>query len=80
MEDFFGVVIGTIIIIGIIWLIYICWDYATRPQRFADKIKEIKGAGYRVVYQNETTGTISYMKNGVRCQVSVYRGYNSHAR
>lgn len=44
------------------------------------KIKEIQEAGYKVVYQNQTTGTISYLKNGMRCQVSVYRGYNSHAK
>lgn len=72
--------LAIIILLFIILVAYTLWDYSTRPTRFANKIKEIQEAGYKVVYQNQTTGTISYLKNGMRCQVSVYRGYNSHAK
>ena len=33
----------------------------------------------RIAYQNDCTGTISYILHGKRIQLSVYRGYNSHA-
>ena len=72
--------LALIILFFIISVAYMLWDYSTRPTRFANKIKEIQEAGYKVVYQNQTIGTISYIKNGKRCQVSVYRGYNSHAK
>lgn len=36
--------------------------------------------GYKIVYKNEKTGTISYTYNGQRNSLSVYKGYNSKWR
>lgn len=69
------------ILIMIISVIYVIADHATRPERFRNKMNELRSLGYKIKYYNQTTGTISYTdKNGRRSSVSVYRGYNSHYR
>ena len=40
---------------------------------------DLRKKGTKITYENKSTGTISYSKNGSRNQISVYRGYNSHA-
>lgn len=40
---------------------------------------DLKRKGMNITYENRATGTISYINNGVRTRISVYRGYNSHA-
>lgn len=68
-------------IIGIVSLAYMIYDYSTRPERFRNKLNELKSLGYKIKYSNQTTGTISYTdKSGSYSSVSVYRGYNSHYR
>lgn len=41
---------------------------------------DLKRRGARITYSNSTTGTISYKFNKVKKQISVFRGYNSHAK
>lgn len=50
-------------------------------KRFDETINRIKSDGYKITYVNRSTGTISYKNenNEVR-QISVYRGFNSHAK
>ena len=56
---------------------------ATRKnnKRFDETINRIKGDGYKITYANRNTGTISYKdeNNEIR-QISVYKGFNSHAK
>ena len=40
---------------------------------------DLKRKGMNITYENKTTGTISFINNGKKTQISVYRGYNSHA-
>ena len=73
----FGLLVVFIIVGGVYWLI----EYLTRPERFNNKIQELKSLGYKIKYSNQTTGTISYTdRYGRRSSVSVYRRYNSHYR
>ena len=78
---FLMVCIGVLIFIGVVGTICTIVDYSTRPERFRNKIEELKSLGYKIKYSNQTTGTISYAdRYGRRSSVSVYRGYNSHYR
>ena len=79
--ELFMVCFGILVLIVVVGFIYTIIDYATRPERFRNKIEELKSLGYKIKYSNQTTGTISYTdKYGKRSSVSVYRGYNSHYR
>ena len=79
--EFTTIQFGILMLILIIGFVYSIIDYATRPERFNNKIDELKSLGYKIKYSNQRTGTISYTdKYGRRSSVSVYRGYNSHYR
>ena len=49
---------------------YLMYDYV---------LYDLKRRGARITYSNRSTGTISYKINKVKTQISVFRGYNSHA-
>ena len=73
--------ISIFIIMFISAIIFTVIDYVTRPQRFSDAVRKIKTSGGKIRYMNERTGTISYVdKSGKYLSISVYRGYNSHAK
>ena len=81
MEKLMIGIFAILVLIVVVGFIYSVIDYATRPERFRNKIEELKSLAYKIKYSNQTTGTISYTdKYGRRSSVSVYRGYNSHYR
>ena len=42
-------------------------------------IYDLKKSGFKITYENRSTGTISFSNGKTKKQISVYRGYNSHA-
>ena len=52
-----------------------------REEKFEDTLCSIRANGGKIRYMNKTTGTISYLSKDKRyITLSVYRGYNSHAK
>lgn len=70
------------IIVGILGLIDLfIWCIALNclnGLKFDYILYDLQRNGARITWENKNTGTISYIKNGRKTQLSVYRGYNSH--
>lgn len=77
---FFSILVFIAIIVCIVTRIAnMVSDTEKRKLIYEYILYDLTKKGKRITHQNKTTGTISYIENGKTKQVSVYRGYNSHA-
>lgn len=71
------------IIVGIIgfisMVVYLIASSSLNSLMYDYIIYDLKRSGAKITYENKSTGTISYIRGGSKNQLSVYRGYNSHA-
>ena len=69
-----------VVVIGLIDLIiFLVTNNNLSNIKYDYILYDLKKKGAKITYENKSTGTISYSRNGSRNQISVYRGYNSHA-
>lgn len=69
-----------IIVVGIISLIYSIWEVITRPQRWNETIEELYKMKAKIIYMNQSTGRITYVHNGKKHSISIYKGYNNKGK
>ena len=73
-------IIGLIVVVVVICVIAAAIEEVKRKE-YRDYAKRLNSSGQKVVYYNETTGTIRYRGKDKRIHSeSLYRGYRSHWR
>jgi membrane protein implicated in regulation of membrane protease activity len=71
-------VLGSLLLIVIYWA-YLAYKRDQEIEKYEKRAEELKTQGCKVVYYNDTTGTISYIgKDGKRHSESLFQGYRSH--
>ena len=79
-KNFMWVVGITFVVLMVSGGVFEATRQKNRLLMFEYVLYDLKRRGARITYSNSTTGTIYYKFNKLKKQISVFRGYNSHAK